>query len=133
MFLYIDYKYGKIFYPKATAYTIIRLCISLPFNEIDPVTPNDPVIKALPVIECVSVTALPIVTPVPRTTNSVTLPLVTVNCVGETDAVILPVAICDKFNPITPDAGTVDANDALKAFVANEAVVENNELTAFKT
>ena len=76
-----------------------------------PLTFNDPVIV------WVSVITLPIVTPVPVTLNSVKLPLVTVNCVNETEAVTLPVDICDKFNPITPDAGTVEANEAL---VANE-------------
>ena len=80
----------------------------------DPVILKLPVIKALPVIKWASVTALPIVTPVPRTTSSVMLPLVTVNCVGETDAVTLPVAIWDKF-PMIPLAGTVEANDELNA------------------
>ena len=95
-------------------------------NEDVPRVVNDPVTR------CVSVGALPIVTPVPVTVSSVILALVIVNCVGETEAEKLDVAIWVKFRPITPEAGTVEANEALKAFVANEAIVENDELAAFK-
>jgi hypothetical protein len=65
-----------------------------PVNEPEKLAAmTDPDTSNEPVTVCVSVITLPMVTPVPVTVNSVVLPLETVNCVAETDAVTLPVAI----------------------------------------
>ena len=72
---------------------------------IPPVTVKEPDMFKDPVILCLSVMALPIVVPVPVTVNSVVLPLTTENCVRETLAVTLPVAICDKLSPDIAEAG----------------------------
>ena len=85
--------------------------ITFPFEVTLPLTLNEPVTL------CVFVTTLPIVTPVPATTNSVILPLTTLNCVSDTLAVTEPVAIC--------------VEEPAPAFRANEAVVANDELIAW--
>jgi hypothetical protein len=79
---------------------------------IEPVTPNDPVIWAEPVNgKAAPPPPLPVLTVIG---NVVPLPLVNVIVFDDTDAVTIAFGV-------------------LEADTANEAVVANDELTAFKT
>ena len=74
-----------------------------------------------------SVIILPKVTPVPVTVSSVELPLITENCVGVTEAVTLPVAICERLSPTIAVDGIFDKFAPLPEKLPVIPAVTNND------